>query len=100
MLPKIRFEIWAGALGVPIERKKLDPTSLSPDRQVELQRLVEASRVLQLPASPVSPATNRDDNQFKFIFDFDDREQIVRIPNEKVSAELRQLIDFVQAHGS
>jgi hypothetical protein len=100
MTNKIRLEIWSGALGVPILHKDLDVAKLSVDAQAELQQLIGASGVLDLPAVPAAPPKVCDGNQAKLVFGLAGKTQTVRIADEAVSPPLRQLIDFVKVNGS
>lgn len=97
---KIQMEVWAGALGVPVLRKALDAAQLSAEKAAELERLLNASGVLRLPAVPAPAALARDSNQTKIVFNFGAKTQTVRIPREAVSGHLRELIEFLQDHGS
>jgi hypothetical protein len=96
---KIRLEIWAGSLGVPVMHKDLDAANLDAGKQAELQQLIDASGVLQLPALPPPPKV-RDGNQTKMVLEFAGKTQTVRVADEAVSPLLRRLIDFVKGAGS
>jgi hypothetical protein len=99
MNPKIRLEVWAGSIGKAVVRKELDVSTLTAEKQAELQRLTGASGVLQLPEVP-APPTVRDGNQTKIVFELTGKPRTVRIADEAVSPPLRELIDFVVAHGT
>lgn len=100
MEPKIRLEVWAGSLGVPVLRKHLDAATLNANEQAELQQLISDSGVLNMLEHPAPPEKLRDANQTKIVFDIAGKMQTVRISEESVSPKLRQLIEFVKTNAS
>ena len=100
MEPKIRLEVWAGSLGVPVLRKALDAATLNANEQAELQQLISDSGVLNMLEHPAPPEKLRDANQTKMVFDMAGKTQTVRISEESVSPKLRQLIEFVKTNAS
>ena len=100
METKIRLEVWAGSLGVPVLRKALDAATLSANQQAELQELISDSGVLDLPEHSAPPPKLRDANQTKMIFDMAGKTQTVRITQANDSPRLRQLIEFVKMNSS
>ena len=100
METRIRLEVWAGSLGVPVLRKALDAATLNASQQTELQELISDSGVLDLPDHSAPPPKLRDANETKMSFDIAGKTQTVRITQANVSPRLRQLIEFVKTNSS
>jgi hypothetical protein len=100
MNERILLEVWTGALGVPVARRKLDVGQLSSGKQSEFRQLLHASGILDLPETSHPPEKIRDGTELKIVVEQEGQTRTVRIADERVTPSARQFIDFINANGS
>jgi hypothetical protein len=87
----------SGGFAAIKKKATVDSEALSPEESAELQKLVDAAGVFDLPAAPDSPPQGADQFQYNLTIETPERRQTVVI-RDPTSPELKRLLDWLWAH--
>ena len=93
---RILLERSGGFAGIK-KKAVVDSASLSPEESAELQKLVDAAGISNLPAAPDTPPQGADQFQYNLTIESPEHQRNILL-RDPSSPEVRRLLDWLWAH--